>query len=349
MRRSFQLPAGRLPDDARRHHGRGRQHSDALADHVRARRLACAPFLYKEVVAVQEKDPKKGLELFEKAFLGHVAFSVANVFGALFHNVTLGSLAPTPDTSAGTAPWHRQLYRASRNFALVADLTVALLGGGMKTKQRLTGRMADALSELYLLSCTLKRYEDDGRPSADLAIVEYAAHNHLYRFQEAIRGTIDNFPVGWARALMRVLVFPFGARFRPAPDRLGRKIVGLVLEPSEVRDRLTKHMYISTDANDPTGILEVALPKVIAADAVERKIERAVRAGDIQRYHGKDWIGEAVTKTIITADEAKLVREAEDLMQRVIAVDHFDPEELKPHYRLLSNSTKGMGGARAAE
>jgi acyl-CoA dehydrogenase len=311
--------------------------------------LRAHPYLYKEVVAVQEKDTQKGFELFEKAFLGHVAFSVSNIFGALFHNVTLGSLAPTPDKSAGTAQWHRQLYRGSRNFALVADLTVALLGGGMKTKQRLTGRMADALSELYLLSCTLKRYEDDGRPAADMAIVDYCAQNHLYRFQEAIRGTIDNFPVGWARPLMRVLVFPFGARFRPAPDTLGRKIVSLVLEPSEVRDRLTKYMFISKDPNDATGILEFALPKVIAADLIERKIEKAVRAGEVQRFHGKDWIGEAVTKSIITADEAKLMHEAEDLMQRVIAVDHFDPEELKPHYRLLSNSTKGIGGARAAE
>ena len=311
--------------------------------------LRAHPFLYKEVVAVQEKDNAKGFELFEKAFLGHVAFSISNVFGALFHNVTLGSFAPTPDRSSGTAGWHRQLYRASRNFALVSDLTVALLGGGMKTKQRLTGRMADALSELYLLSCTLKRWEDDGKPSADLAIVDLCAHNHLYRFQEAMRGTIDNFPVGWAKPLMRVLVFPFGARFRPAPDTLGRKVVSLVLEPSEVRDRLTKYMYISTDVNDATGILEVALPKVIAAEAIERKIEKATRAGEVQRYHGKDWIGEAVTKGIITADEAKLMHEAEDLMQRVIAVDHFDPEELKPHYRQLSNTTKGIGGARAAE
>ena len=116
-----------------------------------------------------------------------------------------------------------------------------------------------------------------------------------------------------------------------------------------MRDRLTRNMFISTDINDPTGLLEVALPKVIAAEAAERKVERAIRAGTVQRYHGKDWIGEAVTKTIITADEAKLMREAEDLMQRVIAVDHFDPEELKPHYRVVSNTTKGVAGARAAE
>ena len=30
-------------------------------------------------------------------------------------------------------------------------MTVALLGGGLKVKQKITGRMADALAELYLL------------------------------------------------------------------------------------------------------------------------------------------------------------------------------------------------------
>jgi acyl-CoA dehydrogenase len=314
--------------------------------------LRAHPYLYKEIAAAQEADGKKGLMLFERAFGAHVAFSVSNAFGALFHNLTFGAFAPAPDHAFGTSQWYRQLYRGSRNFALVADLTVGLLGGGLKTKQRLTGRMADALSELYLLSCVLKRFEDDGKYSSDRLIVDYTAKNHLHRFEQAIRGTIDNFPVEWARPLMRVLVFPLGARAKPASDSEGKRIVSLVLEPSDVRDRLTRHMFVSKDPHDPTGLLEVALPKVIAAEAVERKVEKAIRQGEIQRYHGKDWIGDAVRKEIITASEGSLLREAEDLMQRVIAVDHFDPEEVKPHYRLLSNTTRRVvatPASRAAE
>ena len=106
-----------------------------------------------------------------QAFCGHVAFSLSNVFGAFFHNVTFGLFGHVPEKAYGTAEWYRQLWRASRNFAFVADLTVAVLGGGLKTKQKLTGRLADALSELYLLSCVLKRYEDDGKPANDRHIV----------------------------------------------------------------------------------------------------------------------------------------------------------------------------------
>jgi len=303
--------------------------------------LRAHPYLFKEIQAAQQTDPAKGAAEFEPLLMDHVAFSVSNLFGALFHNVTLGLFANAPSDAGRTAGWYRQLWRAARTFAFVADLIVAMLGGGLKTKQRITGRMADALSELYLLSCVLKRYEDDGRILADMPFVELAARNGLHRFQVAIGGAIDNFPIAPARWLMRLVAFPLGARMRPASDRLARTAVALVLEPGEARDRLTREIFVSHDANDPTGLLEHALPKVVAAEDAQRKLERAVRKGEIKRYHGRDWIGEAVSKGIVTAAEAVQLREAEDLTARVIAVDHFDPEELKPNFRVLSNTTTG--------
>ena len=294
--------------------------------------LRSHPYLYKEIQACQAPDAKKGMADFEPALLGHIAFSVSNVTGALFHNLTGGRLASAPSQAGPTEEWYRQLSRASRSFALVADLTVAVLGGGLKTKQKITGRLADALSELYITACALKRFEDDGRPAADLPIVEFCARNGLYKFQEALRGVIDNFPDAGARALMRVCVFPFGARLRPAPDWLGHKIVALVMQPGEVRDRLTRDIFISKDVNDATGLLEVTLQKVIQAEEAEKKLDRAIRKGDVKRFHGIDWIGDAAKQGVVTDAEAALLREVETLTARVIAVDHFDPQELKPHY-----------------
>jgi acyl-CoA dehydrogenase len=294
--------------------------------------LRSHPYLYKEVRAVQDPDRTKGLDAFEDALLGHVAFSISNATGAFFHNITLGYFAEVPERVDGLETIYRQLSRASRNFALVADLTVALLGGGLKVKQKLTGRLADALSEIYLLSCVLKRFEDDGRPEADRTIVAFAAANGLHRFEEALRGTIENFPNPFARILLRVLVFPFGRHYFPAPDVLGTKIVRLVLEPGEVRDRLTRDIFISDDPDDATGLLEVTLKKVVAAEEAEKKLERAIRAGTARRYHGLDWIEVAAEAGSITESEALLLREAEALTARVIAVDHFSPDELRPNY-----------------
>jgi acyl-CoA dehydrogenase len=303
--------------------------------------LRSHPYLYAEVQSAQDPDSQRGLDAFEKAFGGHIAFSLSNATGAFFHNMTGGALASAPENAQRMSVWYRQLARASRSFAFVADLTVALLGGGLKTKQKITGRMADALSELYMLAATLKRYDDDGRPQGDHYIVELAAQNALYRFQEAMAGTIDNFPSTWARPLMRAVVFPLGRRFKPASDALGKTVAKHVLEPGAVRDRMTRNIYVSKDVNDPTGLLEVTLEKVIAAEPVEKKLEKAIRDGVVRRYHGIDWFADAVGKGVLTAAESDQLREVERLVAKVIAVDHFDPAELKPNYVALGHNARG--------
>jgi acyl-CoA dehydrogenase len=217
---------------------------------------------------------------------------------------------------------------AARSFALVADLTVALLGGGLKVKQKITGRMADALAELYLLSCVLKRYDDDGRPPEDLKLVDYCAKNCLYRFDQALLGVLRNFPQRWAAWLMAPLVFPFGATHRPASDKEGKEIVRAALEPGVFRDRLTRDIFVSTDPADRGGLLDYTLARVVACEEADRKLERAIRKGDVRRVHGQDWVGEAEAKGVLTAAEARDLAELRDLVARVIAVDDFSAEEL---------------------
>jgi acyl-CoA dehydrogenase len=309
--------------------------------------LRSHPYLFDEIHAAQDLDSERGQEKFEKAFGDHIAFSVSNACGAFFHNLTGGHFGAQPEHSAGQAQWYHQLGRASRNFAFVADVTVVILGGGLKTKQKLTGRLADALSELYFVACVLKRFEDDGKLSSDKDIVDLAAANGLFRFQEAMCGVIDNFPVAPLRWLMRTVVFPLGRPYRPASDDLGHRVVRLVLNVPEVRDRLTCHIYVSQDVEDPTGLLEVTLKKVVAAEETEKKLERAIRAGTVRRYHGMDWIGDAVAKGVLTESEGQLLREVEALTARVIAVDDFDPTEVKPHYVMVGPNSRRADSAAA--
>ena len=309
--------------------------------------LRSHPYLFDEIHAAQDLDSERGQEKFEKAFGDHIAFTVSNACGAFFHNLTGGHFGAQPEHSAGQAQWYRQLGRASRNFAFVADVTVVILGGGLKTKQKLTGRLADALSELFFVACVLKRFEDDGKLSSDKDIVDLAAANGLFRFQEAMCGVVDNFPVAPLRWLMRTVVFPLGRPYRPASDDLGHRVVRLVLQVPEVRDRLTCHIYVSQDVEDPTGLLEVTLKKVVAAEETEKKLERAIRAGTVRRYHGMDWIGDAVAKGVLTESEGQLLREVEALTARVIAVDNFDPTEVKPHYVKVGPNSRRAESAAA--
>jgi acyl-CoA dehydrogenase len=290
--------------------------------------LRSHPYLFTEIEALQDEDRERGIEVFEETFGNHVAFTGSNAAGALFHNLTFGILASAPPNIGATARWWRQLSRASRSFALVADLTVALLGGSLKVKQKITGRMADALAELYLLSTVLKRYEDDGRPRDDLKLVNYCARNCLSRFEQALRGVLDNFPIAWAALLMRPLVFPFGAWRRPASDEEGKAIVRAALQPGEFRDRLTREIFTMDDPNDRVGRLEYTLLKVIACEEADRKLERAIRKGEVKRFHDRDWIAEAEAKGVLSQDEARALSELRDLVARVIAVDDFDAAEI---------------------
>ena len=148
-------------------------------------------------------------------------------------------------------------------------------------------------------------------------------------------------------ALVSAVVFPLGRRNRPARDALGHRVVRLVLEAPDVRDRLTRYIYVSKDPDDPTGLLEVTLQKVVAAEEAEKKLERAIRSGAIRRYHGIDWIGEAMAKGIVTESEGQQLREVEALVARVIAVDHFDPAEVKPHYISMGHNSRTAENAAA--
>ncbi len=293
--------------------------------------LRSHPYLYAQVHAAQNPDRKAGFEEFEKAFEGHVAFAVSNLFGSMFHNVTLGYFA----SAAPDAPeprYYRQLYRAATNFALMADLSVGLLGGGLKVKQRTTGRMADALSELYFIACLLKRYEDDGRLQAERPIFDYAVQLAFHGFYASLEEAIANFPIAGVRPLARFCVFPFGNRFKKPKDSLAKTVVRAVLEPGEVRDRLTRYAFVSHDVNDRTGLLEAAMKKVIESDEADRKLERAIRSGTVKRYLGNDWLKEAQDKGVLSQEETDLLRYTERLVAKVIAVDDFGPGEINPHY-----------------
>jgi acyl-CoA dehydrogenase len=122
---------------------------------------------------------------------------------------------------------------------------------------------------------------------------------------------------------------------------LGRTVAKHVLEPGAVRDRLTRHIFVSHDVNDPTGLLEVTLQKVIASEPAEKKLEKAIRDGVVRRYHGIDWFADAASKGVLTDAEAASLKEVEGLVARVIAVDHFDPAELKPNYADLGHNARG--------
>lgn len=287
------------------------------------------PYFYEELESCEDPDVRNGLKRFDKAFMGHLGFLIGNVLRALFHNLTGGIFGKAPSQApAKVAGWYRAAWRASVNFAVLSDITTAMMGPSLKKRQKLGGRMSDALSELFLMSATLKRFANDGSPEEDLPVLELALQNSLYRFQEALAGAIRNYPIAFMRPILGFLAFPLGAHRRPASDELGHTVAALVQEPGGTLDRLSSHLYINNDPDDITGRLEVAFKKAVEAETAQKKLDLAIRAGKVKRILGTDWVEEAKAQGILTEEEAAQVRESEALAEKALQVDHFDPSEV---------------------
>src|SRR5690606_4519410 len=163
--------------------------------------LRAHPYLYAEIAAAQDTERQRGIAAFDAAFSGHVSFMLRNMAGSFLHAVSFGLFAASP-VEHEMARWYRQLARYAQSFALVGDWTVAFLGGDLKRKQRLSGRMADILSDLYLLSAVLKRYEDDGRIQEDRAVVDAIARDCIHAIEQSFAAVFANFPSVVLRSLM---------------------------------------------------------------------------------------------------------------------------------------------------
>jgi acyl-CoA dehydrogenase len=241
--------------------------------------------------------------------------------------LTGASLARAPGSAgAETQFYYSQLTRFSAAFAFLADVSMLVLGGSLKRKERLSARLGDILSMLYLCSAALKRFNDDGRPAADLPLLRWSLEDALFRMQEAFDGLLSNFPVRTlAKGLLRFVVFPLGKPLSPPSDNLSHQVATLVMTPGEARDRLTAGIYVPTSPDEPLNILEQALQCAAVSDGVEAKLRAAVKIGQINAQ-ADDKIGEGLKQRVITHAELELMGKMKTLRRRAIMVDDFPPD-----------------------
>ncbi|MGN6225964.1 MAG: acyl-CoA dehydrogenase [Dyella sp.] len=307
--------------------------------------IRCHPYVLKEMQALSIADYGDRLKAFDRALFGHIGFGISNAVRSFTLGIT-GSAIGDAAGDAYTRRYYRKLNRYSAALALCADVFMGVLGGKLKFKEKLSARLGDVLSYLYIASAMLKRYEDTGRPEADRPLLAWAFHECVWRMQMALDGAIRNFPVrpvGW---LLRVLVFPFGRREVPPSDRLGRRVAALITAPGEARDRLTQWAYLTPTANNTVGRMCALLPDVIAAEPVERKFQKAQKAGQfVSRAYDSQLI-EAVKAGAITEGEAALLKRVRDTSFEFISVDDFDPKELRA--AVVRDEPTGKGLADAA-
>ena len=293
--------------------------------------IRCHPYVLQEMDAAYDDDADKALSDFDSALFGHVGFVISNMVRSFWLGLTdgRGSMAPRKDP---TTRYYQQLNRYSANLALLADVSMAVLGGSLKRKERLSARLGDVLSQLYLSSATLKRYTDEGCNQEDLPLVHWGLQDSLYQTQQALDEFLRNFPSRPVAALLRPLIFPLGlGRVKPS-DKLDHKVARIIQTPCETRSRLGRGQFLEACDNNPAGMIELALKDILAAEPIYDRVCQA--AGKKFPFMQLDKVAAAgLELNAINEDEAELLRRAETGRLRTINVDDFDPEDLaaKPY------------------
>ncbi len=290
--------------------------------------IRCHPYVLKEIEAAKNPDARRGLADFDAALFGHVKFGIANLARSWVMGMTGAHFVRTPEAiDPRTRRYYQQLTRMSASFAFVSDVSMLVLGGGLKRREKLSARLGDVLSAMYLCSAALKRYEGQGRHATDAPLLHWAIWDTLYHAQIALDGAIANYPnrlVAWG---LRRVVYPLGRMFHAPSDHFGGRAARILIEPANeqnrARDRLTAGMYLPKSETDPVGALEAALVAAVQAEAVEAKLRGAAREKTIAGADHAALLADAAAKGIVSlAEQEALVRYAR-LRDEVVKVDDF--------------------------
>ena len=272
------------------------------------------------------KEHQAAVKQFDDALFGHIGLALSNAARSLILALTNSKFSRAP-LAGHIARFYQHINRFSAAFVLASDAAMLTLGGTLKRKEKLSARLGDMLSYMYIASAVLKRYEDQGRPVEDLPLVEWACRYALYHLQEQMHGFLRNFPNRWVAGVLRFLIFTRGRMYSAPPDDCGHQIAMLISTPGAARERLTRHAYVA-DKSSPVGLMAEALELALKLEPVEKKIHVALRAGEIRSAPGASPLEAARAAGIINDQEARQLARLEELTDEICAVDDFAPDEL---------------------
>ncbi|WP_350448338.1 acyl-CoA dehydrogenase [Pseudomonas solani] len=291
--------------------------------------IRCHPFVLKEMALAGREDHDRALEEFDDLLMQHIGFAVSNAASTLLLGLTFGQLGSAPGDRLAQG-YFRSLNRLAAAFALLADFSMMLLGGELKRRERLSARLGDVLSHLYLGSAALKRYHDLDSPEHLRPLLRWALEESLGKAEDALAGLLANFPNRIFGCLLSVLVFPFGRRHKGPSDELDAEIAAIIGRDrgDPALENLLAGCFRPQAENDPVGALQHAVDALAAVQPLQKKLHKAVKEGQVKPAAGENLIDAALAAGVVDASEAQRLRAAEVARRKVIDVDDYAKEEL---------------------
>lgn len=285
--------------------------------------IRCHPYLLKEIKLFSQPDSDEKTRSLDRILVSHTGYLISNMVRTFWRGLTAGKLIFSP-VRGQAARYYKQISRTSSMLAFLTDVSIMTLGGTLKRKERISARLGDILSEMYLASAVLKYYRDNNEPTSDLDYVRWCVEMCLYKIQIACDELLQNFPIKWLGKILRWIIFPYGTSFYKPSDDLHHKIVGPMLNPSEFRDRLTDFCYISKDPNDPVRRLDVVLEEREGIEPLWIKFQEAIRRGLVSRHASFEEQMDAAEKSgALTTSEILALSDFNATLKEVIKVNEF--------------------------
>ena len=306
--------------------------------------IRCHPFVLTELGAFEIEDREEALNVFDKALMGHIGFTMSNLVRTKWLALTGARFTSVPYKDE-TAEFYRIASRFSASLALMSDISMAVFGGSLKRKERISARLGDLLSYLYLVSATLKRYNDEGRKKEDFPLVQWSCQDHLYHCQRALADLINNMPSAPLRGVLKVLLFPFGRPVRKPTDQLEHKLAQILQVPSETRNRLASYVYLTNEPLNLVGRQEQTLKDVLE---VEPLFDRVCKEKGLKLpFFQLDKVAQmGLEAGILSQAEADKLAAVEQARLDVINVDDFDPADLLAGKAARNNKPKKTDAAK---
>ncbi|KEY86776.1 acyl-CoA dehydrogenase [Pseudomonas sp. 17391] len=291
--------------------------------------IRCHPFVLKEMALAAREDRDQALIEFDELLLKHIMFAAGNAASTLVYGLGLGHLEKVPGDALSQG-YFRALNRQAAAFALMADLSMMLLGGALKRRERLSARLGDVLSYLYLASAALKRYHDLGSPEHMRALLRWAMEESLGQAENALDRLLDNFPNRFMGCALRVLVFPFGRRHTGPSDELDAEVAELIgrSKGDPALEELLAGCYRPQAEGDPVAALQRASDLLDDTAPLRKALHQAIKEGDVQSTAGQSAIDAALAAGVLQPGEGLRLHEAENARRKVIDVDAFDKAQL---------------------
>lgn len=280
--------------------------------------VRCHPYLRDEMDAITKKD----MVSLDKLLIEHFSYSFKNLLKTFSFAFGLGHFfVDTPIKELSY--YYRQISRLSAALALVTDFTLIILGGSLKRKERLSARLGDVLSYLYMASSVVRYVQDYPSSEEDRVYAQWGLDYCLYHIQYSLEKFFNNFPKPFLAKILKFIVFPLGRPYQLPTDKQDAQLVFPMTQMSKFRDRMTQDCYLGKKQEDATGRIELAFNQFMKTEGIQKKLKKLKKESAQQKLTMEQLLKSALAEKILTQLEIEEFILAKKLQQDAMQVDEF--------------------------